>query len=107
MKPSFRPKDFYYMHLNRFCKAAETEISEMAQWRVLVFDTMTTALARALIFFEECPRVDQHKRLAKCGEDWLMDLQKYLPYDQNRTDFFTQLTLCVILHISALESRTQ
>jgi len=44
------------MYFNRFCKEAETENLEMARWRVLVFDTMTTALARALMFLRNVLR---------------------------------------------------
>ena len=42
---------------------------EMARWRVLVFDIMTKALVKAPISLEKYPKVNQHKRRAKCGED--------------------------------------
>ena len=70
------------MYFNCFCKEAETENSEMARWRVLVFDTMTTAL-EALMFFEECPIMDQHKRRAQYGRErqmGRMNFQEIIPY---------------------------
>jgi hypothetical protein len=83
MKPSFRPTDFYEMYFNRFCKEAETENVEMARWRGLVFDSMTTALARALIFLVACPSIGLHKRRAWYGRERQMgriNFQKVIPY---------------------------